>query len=384
MSHILEEYAKNLGVLISKPIISQHFFPIPETKYITIYSEDEIQSKNYQHFNLCLDLINPILKQHGIKVIQINCKKTSLNGVNKVLGGLSFRQYANVLANSMLHIGIDNVYSHYASSQNIPLVNLFGNIYPSVTCGYWSKNHQKKDITPKWDVKPCLNIHDPKSEINTIKPEQIAQSILDLLKIKKKINFKTIKIGALFNSPIVEVIPTSFAPINVPKNQLVFVRVDKGYNEEAFLKYCESYQVCIITDKMIQLSGLEKNRHNIKKISIFIDKDFGDIPEKYFEILKIWGINFQLITKSEEDFAMLKNKYFDYSVNLYSRGKEKPQESSARNLFLSNKKVFENGIQYPSLAHWKIKQKSIDGRTNVLDTSEYWEEQDHFYIYDQN
>ena len=59
MSHILEEYAKNLGVLISKPIISEHYFPIPESKYITIYSEENIQSKNYKHFNLMLDLITP-------------------------------------------------------------------------------------------------------------------------------------------------------------------------------------------------------------------------------------------------------------------------------------------------------------------------------------
>jgi hypothetical protein len=384
MSHILEEYAKNLGVLISKPIVSKHYFPIPETKYITIYSEENIQSKNYKYFNLSLDLMAPILRERDIKVIQIDCRGEPLSGVNKVLGGLSFKQYASILSNSMLHIGIDNVYSHYASSQNIPLVNLFGNIYPSVTRGYWSKNHQAKNIAPAWDVKPCLNMHDPKSEINKIRPEQIAQSVLDLLKINKKINFKTIQIGELFNTSIIEVIPTCFEPINVEKNQLVFLRVDQGYNEEAFLKYCENYEVCIIADQLIQLHGLEKNRQNIRKISIFVDKDFGDIPERYFEILKLWNIDLQLMTKSEEYFPLLKNKYFDHSVNFYNSKKDKPQNVSNKNLFLSNKKVFEGGIQYPSLAHWRMKQKSVDRRANVLDTSEYWEDQDHFYIYDQN
>lgn len=384
MSHILEEYAKNLGVLISKPIVSQHYFPIPEIKYITIYSEQNIQSKNYQYFNLTLDLIAPVLKENNIKVIQIDCKGEPLRSVNKVLGGLSFRQYANILSNSMLHIGIDNVYSHYVSSINIPLVNLFGNVYPSVTGGYWSKNHQKKNIAPVWDVRPCLNMNDPKSEINKINPEQIAQSVLDLLKINKKINFKTIKIGTLFNTPIVEVIPTFFTPIKTEKNQLIFLRVDQGYNEEAFLKYCENYQVCIITDQLIQLSGLEKNRHNIKKISLFIDKEFGQIPERYFEILKIWNIELQLMTKSEQHFAWLKNQYFDRSVNLYKSENEKPKNVSGRNLFLSNKKVFENGVQYPSLAHWRIKQKSVDGPMNILDTNEYWEDLQHFYIYDKN
>lgn len=384
MSHILEEYAKNLGVLISKPIISEHYFPIPENKYITIYSEENIQSKNYKYFNLMLDLISPILKQQNIKIIQIDCKDRSLNNVNKVLGGLSFKQYANILSNSLLHIGVDNVYSHYTSSKNIPLVNLFGNTYPSISNGYWSKNDKKKDIAPIWDVKPCLNLQDPKSEINKIKVEQIAQSVLDLLKINKRINFKTIRIGELFNNAITEVVPTSFTPIPINQNELVFLRVDEGYDQEAFIKYCENYKVCIVANRLVQLSGLEKNRHNIKKISVFIDKNFGEIPEKYFEILKLWGIELQLMTKIEEDFSYLKNKYFDHSVNFYNQKKEKPKNVSSKNLFLSGKRVFENGVEYPSLAHCRIKEKSVDQGMNVLDTPKYWEEQEHFYFYEQN
>ena len=384
MSHILEEYAKNLGVLISKPIISEHYFPIPESKYITIYSEENIQSKNYKHFNLMLDLINPILQQQNIKIIQIDCKGRALNGVNKVLGGLSFKQYANILSNSLLHIGVDNVYSHYVSSKNTPLVNLFGNTYPSISNGYWSKNDKKKDIAPIWDIKPCLNLQDPKSEINKIKVEQIAQSVLDLLKINKIINFKTTKVGELFNNGITEVVPTSFTPISINQNELLFLRVDEGYDQEAFIKYCENYKVCIVTNHLIQLSGLEKNRHNIKKISVFIDKSFGEIPEKYFEILKLWGIELQLMTKIEEDFSYLKNKYFDHSVNFYSQNKEKSENVSSKNLFLSGKRVFENGVEYPSLAHCRIKEKSVDQGMNVLDTPKYWEEQEHFYIYEKN
>jgi len=384
MSHILEEYAKSLGVLISKPIISEHYFPIPENKYITIYSEENIQSKNYKYFNLMLDLVGPILKQQNIKIIQIDCKGRSLNSVNKVLGGLSFKQYANILSNSLLHIGVDNVYSHYVSSKNVPLVNLFGNTYPSITNGYWSKNDKKKDIAPIWDVKPCLNLHDPKSEINKIKAEQIAQSVLDLLKINKRINFKTIRIGDLFDSAITEVVPTSFAPISINQNEVLFLRVDRGYNQEAFVKYCQNYKVCVISDQLIQLSELEKSKHNIKKISVFIDKDFEEIPEKYFEVLKLWGIELQLMTKIKEDFSYLKNKYFDHSVNFYTQKKGKPENISSKNLFLSGKRVFEGGIEYPSLFHCRIKNKSLEQGMNVVDNNEYWEEQEHFYIYDQN
>ena len=384
MSHILEEYAKNLGVLISKPIIAEHYFPIPEDKYITIYCEDKIQSKSYKYYSLVFNLLAPILHEQKIKVIQIDCQNNTIQGANKILGGLSFKQYASILSKSLLHVGIDNVYSHYVSSKNIPLVNLFGNTYPNISNGYWSKSDKKKDLAAPWDIKPCLNLQDPKSEINKIKPEKIAQSIIDLLKISKTLSFKTIKAGELFNFPITEVIPTSFTPININKNELLFLRLDQGYNESAFLQYCQNYQVSIITDKLIQPSGLEQIRNNIKKISLFIDKDFGEIPDKYFEILKIWGIEIQLITKKPEDLPYLKNKYFDYSVNLYHKESVKPENVSLTNLFLSGKRVFENGIEYPSVAHWKAKQKSVDMEMNVLDTLEYWEEQEHFYIYEQN
>ena len=83
MSHILEEYAKNLGFLISKPVVAQHYFPITENKYITIYLEDQIQSKNYKYYSLVFDLLRPILQEENIQIIQIDCKGKHLNNVNK-------------------------------------------------------------------------------------------------------------------------------------------------------------------------------------------------------------------------------------------------------------------------------------------------------------
>jgi hypothetical protein len=384
MSHVLEEYAKNLGVLISKPTVCEHFFPIPEGKYITIFLEERIPSKMYKNFDLVINLIHPFLKEKDIKIIQIDRGGQSINGVDKVLGGLSFKQYANVLSGSLLHIGVDNVYSHYASSKNIPLVTLFGNTYPSISNGYWSKNDKKKDIAAPWDVKPCLNLQDPKSEINKIKPEIVSQAILDLLKIPKKLLFKTISIGKLFDTQITEVVPISFSPIPLKEGEILFLRTDKGYDQEAFIKYCQNYKVSIIANKLIQPSHLEKIKENIKKISVFIDKDFGEIPDKYFEILKIWGIEFEIFTQKEEDLPPLRNKYFDQVVSFYETKIKKPEDVSDKCFFLSNKRVFADGVEYPSLAHWKCGLKSVDISMEILHTPEYWEEQAHFYFYEQS
>jgi hypothetical protein len=384
MSHILEEYAKSLGVYISKPIISEHYFPICDEKYIVIYSEDKIQSKHYKHYNMVLELLKPFLIENNIKIIQIDCNSKPINNISKCLSNLSFRQYAYIISKSLLYIGVDNVYSHYASSKNIPIINLFGNIYPSISNGYWSRKNEKIDISAKWSNKPCLNLIDNKSEINTINPEEIAEAVLTILKQKKTINFKTIHIGSLFNEEVIEVIPDKSFNNNLDKNKIIFIRTDYGFNEEVFLQYCLNYKVAIITDKIIQHKGLLKIKNNIKKLSLIVDKDSDSIPEEYFNILKRYKIEFQILVKNEDDLGFIKNKYFDYPVNLYTVNKNKLKNAHENCKFLSNKILVEGDDVFASKAHWLIKQKMVDKMSYILDNNEYWSELDHFYIYEQN
>ena len=69
MSHLLEEYAKNLGVKIAQPIVKGHFFPFVGEKYITLSTEKEHCAKSYKYYNLALDLVRPALEAHNIKII---------------------------------------------------------------------------------------------------------------------------------------------------------------------------------------------------------------------------------------------------------------------------------------------------------------------------
>ena len=50
MAHLIQEYAKSLGVKISKPITKEHFFPINWDKYITISVDSNTASKNYKKY----------------------------------------------------------------------------------------------------------------------------------------------------------------------------------------------------------------------------------------------------------------------------------------------------------------------------------------------
>lgn len=384
MSHLLEEYAKNLGVYISKPIVSEHYFPICENQYITIHSESSIQSKNYKYFNIVLSLLKPFLIEKNIKVFQIDCKSNHIEGIDKGFSNLSFKQYAYIISKSSLHIGVDNVFSHYASSRNIPLINIFGNVYPSVANGYWSKAHQKIDIHPEWKIKPCLSLYDPNEEINTIKPEKIAQSVFDILKENKKINFKTVNIGRSFNNKIIEIIPNKLFNNSLNKDQIYFLRADYAIDENIFLQYCLNYKVAIICDKLIQHSTLNNIKNNIQKFSFLVDRETEDIPDRYFEIMKEFKIDFQILVKNIDDLPFIRNKYFDQSVNLYKINKEKPDFIHSNLKFFSNKLLIEGYDSYLSKAHWNAGQKMIDKIGNIIDNDEYWDEIDHFYIYEQN
>ena len=76
MSHLIEEYAKNLGVKIATPMVAKHFWPIPFDNYITIYLEDKAQSKSYKYYELVIDMIKPYLAKNNIKIIQLGSAKS--------------------------------------------------------------------------------------------------------------------------------------------------------------------------------------------------------------------------------------------------------------------------------------------------------------------
>ena len=71
MGHLIEEYAKSLGVKIGKPVLNDHFYPILDEKYITIHTDNKIDSKNYEYFPQVINLIKPILNNLGYKIYQI-------------------------------------------------------------------------------------------------------------------------------------------------------------------------------------------------------------------------------------------------------------------------------------------------------------------------
>ena len=379
MSHLIEEYAKSLGVKISKPVVKDHYFPICFDKYITIH-QASVPSKTYGHYDIVVSLLKPFLERAKIKVIQLGGIK-KIDGVDAALN-VSFKQQSFILSKSLAHLGCDSALAHLASCKKLPTVTLCGNAFAANVKPAFSSGSINVTLEPEWDKKPCFNVEDPKKQINNIKPEIVAQSVLDFLKIEKEdIRFTTKYIGEAFQNPVVEVVPTSFSPLRLQPNQHLMVRADYGCDEDSFLKYCSQYPVNIFADNLIQPHGLQKISKNVNKFYLFVDKNWDSIPENYFDILKNMDIELSMVVKKEDDLNEIRNKYFDIPVIPYYSKKEAPCKISEDSRFMSSLRLIEGGKEYLSYAHWK---KSLDRDNKVIDTPEYWRESDHFYIYERD
>ncbi len=387
MSHLVEEYAKNLGVKIAKPTVARHFYPLLADKYITVYSEHSIESKKYHYFNIVFDLIKNSLNKFGIKVVQIGAKEnTIIPNSDACYGDLTFKQNAYILSKSLLHIGVDNVFSHYVSSLNIPLVSIFGNIYPEVSDGFWSSRDKKINIKSPWKEKPCLNLIDPENAINKIKPEIIAQSILDQLKINNKVNIKTIHLGPSFKDKIIEVVPNFFQPYQEIKDQLIYLRLDYGFESNCFMQWCQWSNVSIITNKLIPLNILDQIYSKVKNISFIISDDFH-LDNFYIKNLKSKKINFQILVKNENLISEIQEKYFEVQVRPYKTLKKEDIIEEPINInnafFSSGKTILSNGKKYPSKYHWQKDENIIDKNLNMVEDNVFYEELNHYFIYER-
>jgi hypothetical protein len=386
MAHIIEEYEKSLGVKKSYPVVNRHFFPTDCSNYILISNQQKVQSKKYPHFLMAVDLLKSFCKDREIKIYQLGCGDEGelIQGVDRLYTHLTFRQEAYLISKALALVSVDNVYTQYASSQKIPTVNLFGNVYPSVTRGCW--NNKKIDLEPDWKVKPSLSHHDPHLSISSIYPEVIAQSVIEMIEPKVKINFITKRIGhSFYDQSVLDVIPNSYAPLPILKNKTLMLRLDYGFNENAFFQYCKSHECALILrNNVIQIAHLEPLARNIRKMIIRIDTLDETIDLRYFDALKKLNIDHQIIIEDESILNDARLEYFDQNVTFYTPTKTRPKEIPENACFFSFKKVVDGSNVYESKAHWKNRQLSVDKQTKILDTPEYWEDIEYYYIYEQS
>ena len=312
--HLVESFACNTGLQISKPFIFNKYVPLPfQERYITLQPYGKYESRKYDYWDEVIDIIAPVLDENNIKIIQLGSPdEKEIFGCHDMRGRTDFNQVAYLIKNSLMHVGIDSFGVHLASGHSKKIVGLYCNMYPSNSGPYWSDNEDVILLEPDREKygKPSYSaIEDPKT-INAINAEDIAQGILKHLNLNIDYPYKTLRIGKDYRTRKIELIPAMYIENwkQLGIDSLI-IRMDHYFHEENLINQLRRCPCSIVTDKPINLNILQKYKERINEFVYFIDEDTAP---KYFEMLRTFAIPYYLMTTlSEEKLAKIKLNYLD-------------------------------------------------------------------------
>ena len=385
MSFFIEKYATHLGVKPRLPHLSDHFYPVEFEKHITIDPSQKSREHAYANWDFIINQIKEMCPGH--KFIQVGLdsgyKPTS---VDKVISGAStLKNQFFVIKNADLHIGIDCICSHISAYYDIPTVGLYSK-YPS---SYTKPIYANKDnflaieVDRKGDL-PRFNEEESSDLINKILPEKIISKALEILGVKNNYDkYKTINIGRLFPSPVVEVIPNFEQEEGTSFEKILNLRFDytddRKYAEKWLSKKCN-----LLINSPIDISLIEEYKENIKGATVFIDEN--SFTEKYLNILKSLNIPIRLSCTNKDKLSEIRVKFFDWNINEYKFQDKKDldfyKDICNNTFYYSNKMLISEGKKYSSKAAWEQGVEYKEGVYEpIIDSNSFWEEYEHFNIY---
>lgn len=311
--HLLERYATSCGVKISKPYIYENFFPLPVDKYISFQPFSKYPSKNYDYWDEVISMINPYLLERDIKIIQIGAKQDRpvVNTYN-LCGQTSIQQAAYIIKHAIMHVGADSFAAHIASGYDKKIVALYSNNNINNVKPYWSKEKDIILLSPKIDRKPQYSVDEFPKNINKIKPEIIAKSILKLLDINSNKLPHSIFIGDDYINKTLQIIPDN--PIDPRQFNIenLIIRMDYSFNEKALEVYLQHKKCIIFTNKPISMDLLMRYKSNIPQIVYIIDKDNDP---NFIKNLKYSSINYAMISwLDDRELNKYKLDYMDFGL----------------------------------------------------------------------
>jgi len=356
MSHLVEVYAKDLGVKIGDPHFKPHFFPVLEDNYITIHNDNKVQSKEYDYWEEVICLVKEQVPD--IKFIQIGSgQEPIIKNATKFAATSSIKQSAYIIKNALMHVGIDSLPVHIASSFDKPIVSIYAHTYASTCRPIWgSKNNHTIIESHRDGKKPSYSLKEQPKQINLIKPEEIANAVLKRLG-KNKSSRKTIFIGDKYKEKFIHIIPDK--KYGVSSKQTV-LRFDLHHDEENTLHLFANNNISIVTNK--PLGDKLLSQKNINCINYFCDRfDSG-----FVERAKNKGITLRLFCTDEGNLSEERLKFFDNQILLIDESKKieenkKQIELPEKDLKIKSYTIyFKNGQAHHSLFEANNKESLDD------------------------
>ena len=375
--HLIQTQSLSAGAPIGTPLLPIDYVPIFDTPYITLQPYTK-PSKTYDYWVEVIELLLPVLKANNIQIVQLGGQnEQALPGCVHYQGLTSIAQTNYIVKNALLHLGADSWIAHAAGVFNIPIVCLYSNNKINNVKPYWGDASKQKLLTGiESGMLPSYALEEFPKTINNIKPEDIANSVFDLLSFPEKVLSKTIKIGPLFTNKFVEWIPNCV--INPQRDfaiDTIICRYDKHQDLQNLAQQVQISHVNIISDKEIDLGFLNTFKSRIPEFIYIVTENNN--PQYVKQVQKL-GITVRLMSYLDRE-AILKD-VLNYSeigvINL-----KKSSKVSGANRFKTNKIIVDKGGLYASFAHQRagINLLSIN---NIIDSEELWLDHEFFYFLD--
>ena len=405
--HVLESYALQNDLKIDRPLVYERFFPLAVDKFITIDTSNlGTAALTYDHWPLVVNLIHSKLQEEKITIIQLgNAKDTPIPNCYMALGQCNFNQKSYIINKSLVHCSPNNESMHIASAYDKKCVALFSNnAFPDQFAPYWSDKDNVEIISPHSATKPSFNPNESPRSINEIKPEEVAQKILNFLGIFTFVpEFKTVRIGKSFHGKRIESTLTHLLdPAKMGVSSLI-VRMDLNFNEEVLKAQLEASSCSVITNQPLSSEILEKYSSKIVELVYYIeDDDVAGVD--FIARVKEKSINYLLRSRAPDDeIKDYKLAYFDHGLveQIPRKNQEDFEElKGIKNLFYKSRHFFiHHGSFYTSsgaLLKDEFFNMGIEDPTErqnngfssvehepqpVIDDPLFWEEEEHFHFF---
>lgn len=388
--HLIESQATQSGQSINNIDIYPKYFPLPFDKYIVFgpYSKD---SKNYDYYRDVLSILLPILNKEKIRIVQIGAaNEPPLPGTYYIAGQTNINQVSYLIKNSLLFFGADSFGQHLAGHYDIPLVDLIVNNYTNCVKPYFGNPDKQIIIEPPRakDEKPSFALKEQPKSINNIQPEQIAESVCNLLKLKYDFPYKQIFMGDIYIATMIESsMDNVYNPNQFGTNNLI-CRMDYNFNEQILSQQMQISDVSILTNKEMSIQLLETFKSKVKEIVYIIESKENHGLEFIKNIQKL-GINFRILsTLSQEEINKLKIHFMEIGVISkkpeYSPKdiKELKDEKLDELYFKSGKFTLGRNKLYSSKSHYLLDKciQSFDEICPIINDNNYWEDVQSFRI----
>lgn len=401
---LLDTYATNTGSTIDKPFIYTKFVPLPEKKYITIQAQTPYDSRNYSYWQEVIDIIYPILQKANIEIVQVGLKdEIRLNNTINFIDKTDINQLAYVIKNSILHFGADSFCVHLASHFDKPIVSVYSISNPNVAGPHFGNKDKHILIRAYENIgtkKPSYSQQESPKSINTVKPEEISNSILKLLNLNNDKQHTSLIIGDKFKTNVIEFIPDKILNPEFAQDRIINMRIDLCDNlDEQVIFQNLKIRKFVITlnnkNKILSTQIFSLLKPNI--VQIVFDCTY-ERPEKEYiqKIIESGHVPYILYRGSDNDyFNDIKIDLIDFNLKFVQENfnqnlidefdKICDTEKDLDNIYIkSNRVILSDGNIYLSEQHFLEKKSSnsnIDTLSKIQDLKNFSKEIEFIYLF---